>query len=115
MVLRSQSTPSLLVRLPAQKRTPATTHIRQNETCLETEMTINGCRNPTLRQRALGLLRERLKPRRILHSNVRQNLAVQFHSGDFQSMDELVVTHPVQLGRRANAYNPQRTILPLHL
>src|SRR5258707_13848288 len=30
-------------------------------------------------------------------------------------MDELVVTHPIQLGRRANAHNPQRAILPLAL
>src|SRR5207302_3824225 len=35
---------------------------------------------PSLRQRALGLFHQTLKRRRVLDCQVRQNLAVQFHS-----------------------------------
>src|SRR5712672_1193189 len=68
-----------------------------------------------LGQRALGLLDQALKRGRILNRQVRQNLAVQFDSRDFQPVDKLVIAQPVQLRSSSNAHNPQRPILPLPL
>src|SRR5450432_4265776 len=65
--------------------------------------------------RALGLYRQSRKRPRILHRNVGEYLAIQFDPGRLQPMNELVVTHPVQFGRRSNAHNPQRPKLPLPL
>src|ERR1035441_5222317 len=68
-----------------------------------------------LRQRRLRLLRQTGKRRRVLDRQVRLNLAVQFHPGLLQTVDELVVAQPVQLGSRANPYDPKRPVLPLPL
>src|ERR1700752_1017048 len=68
-----------------------------------------------LRQRRLRLRHQPRKPRRIIHCQVRENLAVEFDSGLLQAVDELVVAQPVQLGGGADAHNPQRADLPLAL
>ena len=65
------------------------------------------------RLRRLGLLHELAEPGRVVHGNVRQNLAVQLNAGLLQSADELRVTGPVQLARRGNTHNPQRAVLAL--
>src|ERR1700681_3268096 len=65
--------------------------------------------------RALRLRRWTRKSRRILHRQIRQNLAIQFNPRNLQPVDELVVAHPIQLRGSADAHDPQRTELPLTL
>jgi hypothetical protein len=49
-------------------------------------------------QRALRLSREALEPFRIIHRQIGENLAIQFHACGFQTVDELAVAQAVQLG-----------------
>src|SRR6185437_8329285 len=55
------------------------------------------------------------KPCWVVHRDIGQHLAVQFHAGFFQAADELVITDAVQLGGSADAHNPDGTILALFL
>src|SRR5258708_39461384 len=64
---------------------------------------------------ALRLLGEALKSARISYRQVGQNLAVEFDAGYLQTVDELVIAHPIQFGGSADAHDPQRAILPLAL
>src|SRR6266700_856088 len=64
---------------------------------------------------ALRLLGEAFKRGSIVNGQVRKNLAIQFYSCCLQSMNKLAVAQPVQLGRSADAHNPQRAVLALFL
>ena len=64
---------------------------------------------------ALRLLGEALKRAGVIHGQVGQNLAVQFHACFLQPVDELVVAEPVQSGGRGDADYPQRAELALLL
>src|SRR5205823_8640772 len=67
------------------------------------------------RQRALGLLRQVLKRRRISHRQISQDLAIQLHSALLQTVDELAVAHAVKAGGGADAHNPYGAELALLL
>src|SRR5579863_9411006 len=62
---------------------------------------------------ALRLLGEALKRGCISDRQVGKDLAIQFHASLLETMNELVVAHSVQLGSGADAYDPQRAVLPL--
>ena len=64
---------------------------------------------------APSLLGEALKGCGVPYREIREDLAIQFDSGFFQAVDERVIAHSIQLGGGANAYDPQRSILPLAL
>src|SRR5581483_2883838 len=64
---------------------------------------------------ALRLLGEALKGARIVHRQVTEDFAIQFHARLFQSADELVVIQSIQAGGGANAHDPQRAVLALFL
>ena len=66
-------------------------------------------------QRRLGLFHQVLKPSRILHGDVGEDLAIQFDARFFQPVDELVVAQSIQLGGGADAHDPQRAVLALAL
>src|ERR1700719_2595177 len=68
-----------------------------------------------LAESALSLLGKALKRAGIIYREVGQNLAIQFDSAFFETVDELVVAHPVQFGGGADAHNPERAVLPLFL
>ena len=67
------------------------------------------------RRERLRLLGEAFKCAGIVHRQVGQDLAIQFHSALFEPVDELVVAHPVQFGGGADADDPERAILALLL
>src|SRR3954466_5180662 len=64
---------------------------------------------------AFRLLGEALKGCGVFDREVSQDLAVELQARRLQAVDELVVAHAVQLGRGADADNPQRAILTLLL
>src|SRR3954467_4032729 len=64
---------------------------------------------------ALRLLGEALKGGGAFARGVTQELGVGPHPRRLKAVDELVVAHAVQLGRGADADNPQRAILTLLL
>src|ERR1700730_1821013 len=63
-----------------------------------------GLRRPA--ESAIRLLGEALKRSGIIHRQVGQDLAIQFHSALLEPVDELVVAHPVQFGSGADAHDP---------
>src|SRR5690606_25923056 len=67
------------------------------------------------RQSALRLLRQRGKPGRVVHGDVRQHLAVQGDAGLQQAVDEAAVAQAVGAGSRVDAGDPQRTEVALLL
>src|SRR5215469_15273263 len=64
---------------------------------------------------ALRLLGEVLKGARILHREIRKNLAIEFDSGFLQSADEARVAQSMLFCGRADAHDPQRPELPFAL
>src|SRR5262245_41600515 len=64
---------------------------------------------------ALRLLGEAVKGGGIVDRQVSQDLAVELYARCFQSVDELVVAHAVQLGSCADTHDPQRAELALFL
>src|SRR5437667_12590157 len=66
-------------------------------------------------QRALCLLRQALKPRRIFHGELGQDLAVEFDSALFQAADKSAVAEAVLLGGGTDAHDPDGAELALLL
>src|SRR5688572_3416195 len=67
------------------------------------------------RERALRLLCQRRKTRRVVHGDVRQHLAVEGDAGLQQAVHETAVAHAVDAGSRIDAGDPQRTEIALLL
>src|ERR1700678_3708555 len=67
------------------------------------------------RVRLLRLLRQMRKSRRILNSQIREDLTIELDSGFLQSADELVVVQSIQAGGGADAHDPDRPVLALLL
>src|SRR5581483_896602 len=63
----------------------------------------------------LRLLAKLGEPRGIVHRQVSEDLAVEFHPALSQPADELAVAHAVLAASRGNANDPQRTELALLL
>src|SRR5215467_9571026 len=85
--------------------------LRMTKTKLVLKLDCTLCR----RARFLCLLGQVAEPRRIIHRQIRENLAIEFDSGFLQSADELVVVQSVQAGGGADAHDPDRAVLPLLL
>src|SRR3974390_2706031 len=66
-----------------------------------------------LRCMRLGFLRQLREARSIVYGDIRQHLAVDGHARGLQPVNQLPVAQPVLPGRRADALNPQPTVLPL--
>src|SRR5712692_4238025 len=64
-------------------------------------------------ERELSRLRELRKRSGILHGEVGQNFAVDFHAARLQAVHELAVGKAAQTRRGADALNPQLAELPL--
>src|SRR5262245_15885488 len=62
-----------------------------------------------------GLLRDRGECRRLAHSKVREDLAVDLDTGLVQAVDEAAVRRAVEPGRRVDARNPQLAEVALAL
>src|SRR5688572_24684607 len=67
------------------------------------------------RERALRLLCQRRKTRRVVHGDVRQHLAVEGDAGLQQAVHETAVAHAIDAGSRIDAGDPQRTEIALLL
>src|SRR3954468_16589708 len=79
--------------------------------CCISSSSILGC--GLLGERRFGLRREAGKPSRIVYRQVRQDLAVQFHSALLQPVHELAVAQPIKASRRADAHDPDAAELAL--
>src|SRR3954451_3679466 len=66
-------------------------------------------------ERRFRLRREAGKCSGVLYGDVSEDLAIQFDSTLFQSVDERAVAHAVQLGGRTDTHDPDRAILALLL
>ena len=64
---------------------------------------------------ALGLIGERGKTSRIVDGEVGQNLAIQVDAPQFETVDELRIADPVELGGCADADDPEPAELTLLL
>src|ERR1035437_4474900 len=68
-----------------------------------------------LRRGGLRLLAQRRKSGGVVDSQIGQDLASQINTGFLQTMDELAVAGAIQLGRGADAHDPDGAVLPLLL
>src|SRR5690606_12804217 len=66
-------------------------------------------------ERALRLLGQRGKTRRVVHGDVRQHLAIKGDAGLHQAVHEAAVAQAVDAGRGVDAGDPQRAEIPLLL
>src|ERR1019366_9295309 len=68
-----------------------------------------------LRRGGLRLLAQRRKSGGVVDRQIGQDLAIQINAGFLQTIDELAVAGAVQLGRGADAHDPNGAVLPLLL